>query len=183
MIMKRIFSVTLFIIILCLNCFASYASNENCFEKESLDSSVNQEIVSDENEKDIKKSQYHGYYYRKKVTSTTTKWTSYKRVSNNVKVPPKGATITQSKQLTFGVTVSGSIYGLCLSTSASVSTENSYSLNGTPRKTQYLGFRVKYKVEKGVRYVYNQNTNKVVDKNNYTYKKPMYGEYALITVK
>ena len=59
---------------------------------------------------------------------------------------------------------------------------DSYSLNGTPRKTQYLGFRVKYKVEKGVRYVYNQNTNKVVDKNNYTYKKPMYGEYALITV-
>ena len=56
MIMKRIFSVTLFIIILCLNCFASYASNENCFEKESLDSSINQEIVSDENEKDIKKS-------------------------------------------------------------------------------------------------------------------------------
>ena len=86
--MKRIFSVTLFIIILCLN----------CFEKESLDSSINQEIVSDENEKDIKKSQYHGYYYRKKVTSRTTKWTSYKRVSNNVKVPPKGATITQSKQ-------------------------------------------------------------------------------------
>ena len=116
------------------------------------------------------------------TTSRTTKWTSYKRVSNNVKVPPKGATITQSKQLTFGVTVSGSIYGLGLSTSASVSTENSYSLNGTPRKTQYLGFRVKYKVEKGVRYVYNQNTNKVVDKNNYTYKKPMYGEYALITV-
>lgn len=98
------------------------------------------------------------------------------------KVPPKGATITQSKQLTFGVTVSGSIYGLGLSTSASVSTENSYSLNGTPRKTQYLGFRVKYKVEKGVRYVYNQNTNKVVDKNNCTYKKPMYDEYALITV-
>lgn len=55
MIMKRIFSVTLFIIILCLNCFASYASNENCFEKESLDSSINQEIVLDENEKDIKK--------------------------------------------------------------------------------------------------------------------------------
>ena len=44
----------------------------------------------------------------------TTKWTSYKRVSNNVKVPPKGATITQSKQLTFGVTVSGSFYGLGL---------------------------------------------------------------------
>ena len=29
-----VWAVTLFIIILCLNCFASYASNENCFEKE-----------------------------------------------------------------------------------------------------------------------------------------------------
>ena len=43
-----------------------------------------------------------------------------------------------------------------------------------------LSFRVKYRVEEGVRYKYNQITGKLVSSNTYKVMKPLNGEYALL---
>lgn len=44
-----------------------------------------------------------------------------------------------------------------------------------------MGYRVKYKIEKGTRVVYNSTTGRVKSKNSYTVKKPIHGEYATRT--
>lgn len=58
-----------------------------------------------------------------------------------------------------------------------------YTLNGTPGKRQYVAFRVKYAVEEGMRYKYDQNRRKCVSKNKYKITKPISKEYKLITTK
>lgn len=67
-----------------------------------------------------------------------------------------------------------------VSTGGSVSSFVGYTLNGTPGKTQHIGFRAKYRVEEGVRYKYNQLTGRLVSSNTYKVMKPVNGEYALL---
>ena len=123
------------------------------------------------------------YFYRKKNVKTYTEWSPYKRVSDNLKTGSSGGSITTTKSVTFGVTVSGDIYGLGISQSGSISSSTGYTLKVGKNKRVYVGYRVKYKVEKGIREHYDVVTGKVRASNSYTVKVPQYGEYALINYK
>lgn len=118
--------------------------------------------------------------YRKKNVTHTTGWSSYKRVSDNLKTGSSGGSITANKSVTFNTSVTGSISGLTISTNSSVSSSKSYTLSVGKNQRVYIGYRTYYKIEKGVREQYDLETGKVYSKNNYTVKKPQYGEYALI---
>lgn len=118
--------------------------------------------------------------YRKKNVTHTTGWSPYKRVSDNLKTGSSGGSITANKSVTFNTSVTGSIYGLTISTNSSVSSSKSYTLSVGKNQRVYIGYRTYYKIEKGVREQYDLETGKVYSKNNYTVKKPQYGEYALI---
>lgn len=120
----------------------------------------------------------------KKNVRTTSEWGSFKRVGNNMTVRKgENHTFTVTQKVTFSTSVTGTIDGLGISTSSSVSSEIGYNLSTSNPGTWYLAFRPKYKVEKGTRvYVSGVDSTKVIE-NSYTVKKPIYGEYKLIKVK
>lgn len=120
---------------------------------------------------------------RKKNVKTYETWSSYKRVSDNVKFGKKGGTISADRTVSFSVEVSGNISGLGISTSGSISSKIGYTLNADPNTTSYLGYKVRYKVEKGINEFYDSSNGRVISRNEYTVKKPLYGQYALIKVK
>ena len=128
----------------------------------------------------IQPQQFHGFYYRKKVKRVYTAYSSYRKVSDSIHFPERGGSITVSRQVTIHGSISGSIFGINVSAGGSVSSYVGYTLNGTPGKTQHIGFRAKYRVEEGVRYKYNQITGKLVSSNTYKVMKPVNGEYALL---
>lgn len=120
----------------------------------------------------------------KKNVRTTSEWGSFKRVGNNMTVR-KGEThtFTVTQTVTFGTTVIGTIDGLGINTSSSISSTLGHSISTSNPGTWYLAFRVKYNVEKGTRvYVSGVDSTKVIE-NSYTVKKPIYGEYKLIKVR
>ena len=124
-----------------------------------------------------------GYYYTKSVISNTTSYGSKTRVSDDIVVPPKGGTITCSIQKEFSAVISGNISGIQVNTSGKLTTKVGYSLNGTPGKTQYMAYRVKYADENGIRYKRALSSGKIVAQNNYSVKRPISGVYSLVTVR
>ena len=124
-----------------------------------------------------------GYYYTKSVISNTTSYGSKIRVSDDIVVPPTGGSLACNIQKEFSAIISGSISGIQVNVSGKLTTNVGYSLNGTPGKTQYMAYRVKYAVEKGIRYKRALSSGKIVAQNNYTVKRPISGEYSLVTVR
>lgn len=118
--------------------------------------------------------------YRKKNVKTYREWSGYRRISDNLKTGSKGGSISANKSTTFSATISGSIYGINVNSSGSVSSSKGYTLNVGGNKRVYLGYRTQYAVETGKREQYDLATGKVYSTNNYTVKRPLYGEYALI---
>ena len=92
----------------------------------------------------------------------------------------KGGSISSNKSVSFEASASGEIKGLNISLGGSVSNELGYVLDVGPNKRCYMGYRVKYNIEKGTRVRIHRVTGKVVSTNTYTIKKPAYGEYKLI---
>lgn len=121
------------------------------------------------------------FRYRKTNVTTSNGWSAYKRVSDNLVTDSEGGSISTSKSVTFGTEVSGDIYGLNISTSASITSEIGYTLNVGANKRVYMGYRVYYAIEKGTRELYDIVTGEVLSSNTYTVKVPQYGEYKLIT--
>lgn len=117
---------------------------------------------------------------RKKNVRTYNQWSPFKRVSDNMKTGNAGGSISSNKSVSFGCSVSGSIQGLGISRSGSVSSSMGYTLNVDKNKRVYMGFRVYYQVETGINEYYDVATGKVIRSNSYTVKKPQYGEYKLI---
>ena len=119
---------------------------------------------------------------RKVNVSTTYEWSNYRRVSDNLNTyGSTGGSISANRSTTFGVEVSGTIAGLGISTSGSVSSQIGYTLNAGPNQAVYMGFRTRYEVERGTREVYDIVTGRVSSRNTYTVKRPMYGEYKLLS--
>lgn len=79
--------------------------------------------------------------------------------------------------------MSGSIYGLNLDLSASLSIAMRYTTNLEPNSTAYLGYKAYYPIESGTREKINNTTGKVESRNSYTYHRPLHGQYKLIYVK
>lgn len=118
--------------------------------------------------------------YRKKNVKSYQEWSGYRRISDNLKTGAAGGSISATKTTTFGVSVSGDISGINVNASGSVSSAKGYKLNVGANKRVYLGYRTRYAVETGKREQYDLETGKVYRTNNYTVKRPLYGEYALI---
>lgn len=118
--------------------------------------------------------------YRKKNVKKSTEWSAYKRVSDNLKTGNKGGSITTTKSASFGATTTGSVYGIQVAASATISSSVGYTLNVGGNQRVYVGYRVKYAVEKGTREQYDLTTGKVYSSNSYTRKVPQHGEYTLI---
>ncbi|MED4135931.1 hypothetical protein P4668_26470 [Priestia megaterium] len=129
---------------------------------------------------DVHASFVNDYRNVKKNVKKSTSWSSYKRVSDNISTGSKGGTINATKAVTFSPTVSGNISGLNISLGGSKSSSVGYTLNAGANKRVYMGYRVKYSVEKGENHRVDVVTGKTVSKSNYTVKKPMYGEYKLL---
>lgn len=120
------------------------------------------------------------YYYRKSNVKTSTEWSPYKRVSDTISVGPKGGSITSTKTQTFKADVSGDISKINVTVGKSLSSSTGYTLHADPNTRVYMGYRVKYDVETGVREKVDMITDRVVSSNTYTVKNPAYGEYKLI---
>ncbi|CUM80041.1 hypothetical protein GMB34_00595 [Turicibacter sanguinis] len=120
------------------------------------------------------------YRYRKTNVKTSYQWSSYKRVSDNLKTGPEGGSISANKSVSFGTEVSGNISQLGIATNISLSSSKEYTLNVGANKRVYMAYRVKYKVETGTREMYDMVTGRVISSNTYTVKTPQYGEYALL---
>jgi len=128
---------------------------------------------------------YGGYTYKKKNVKYSKSYSKYKRVSDNLNTfKTNKGDLSVVKGVSFDTSVSGEIKGLGISLNRSISSEVGYSLEVPKNKVVYLGYRAKYKVEKGTRVEYSfytvQPTGK---KNSYTVKKPIHGEYAVIVDK
>lgn len=122
------------------------------------------------------------YQYRKANVYYTYEWSNPYRVSNNLRTGPAGGSISSNTTVSVGTTVSGVIDSLNLSLNASVSSAKNYTLNVGPNKNVYMGFKVRYEVEHGTREKYDIITNKTVQSNSYTVKRPQYGEYTLVNI-
>lgn len=131
-------------------------------------------------EENIKPSFVNDFRNRKKNVRTYNEWSPFKRVSDNIHTGNAGGSISSNKSVTFGCSVSGNINGLYISTNGSVSSSIGYTLNVGKNKRVYMGYRVYYKVEKGINEYYDIVTGKVIRSNSYTVKTPQYGEYKLI---
>lgn len=119
------------------------------------------------------------YRYTKENVKNTTQWSSYKRVSDNLKTGKSGGSITATKSVKFSPVITGSIANISVSTGKSKSSSIGYTLKVSKNSRVYMGYRVKYAVETGTRVRTDVVTGKKV-KNKYTVKKPLYGEYKLI---
>lgn len=120
---------------------------------------------------------------RKKNVSYSESWSGYKRISDTLNTyNSNGGSITATNTASFGVTVSGSIQGLSISTAKTLTSTRSYTLTVAKNKKVYLGYRVKYKVETGTREYYDAATGRIISSNKYTVKTPISGEHKLVTV-
>ncbi len=122
------------------------------------------------------------YRYSKENVKTSYSWSSYKRVSDNIKTGSKGGSITATKTVSFKTEISGPVYGIDVGVGRTESSTKGYKLNADPNSTSYMGYRVRYKVEKGTHVRTDVVTGAKV-KRKYTVKTPRYGEYKLIKVK
>ncbi|MCR6097686.1 hypothetical protein HXA31_00435 [Salipaludibacillus agaradhaerens] len=116
--------------------------------------------------------------YSKSNVKKTTEWSSFRRISDKISTGSEGGSISSNRITTFGTVASGSYANLGFSLKKSKSSSMGYTLNVSKNYRVYLGYRVKYNVEKGTRIT---KTGKAVrDRSSYKIKTPIYGEYKWI---
>ena len=149
----------------------TYASGEENLSSTAMDY-MNDNVV-------VPYQSGNGYQYiLKEVTDTYYEYSEYKKISDTIVTGSQGGSISSSYTKSFGASVSGEIDGLKFDLNHEVSSKVGYTLNVDPNSKAYLAYRVKYKVEKGVRKVYSETYTE----NKYTVKTPIPGsaEYKLI---
>lgn len=172
---KSLLSALVLTLVLILSTTSSFAADESI--KTILD------IGSTESQVIEPKGQFNDYYYTKKDVKTSYEWSNGKRVSDDLTSGPKGGSITSTKSATFSGSVSGDVFGLTFTGETTIKSSVGYTLFTEPNKTQYMAYRVQYKVERGVREKRSMMTGKVVSTNSYTVKRIDHGQYYLVTVK
>ncbi len=111
------------------------------------------------------------------MSKKTTEWSSFRRISDKISTGSAGGSISSNRITTFGTVASGSYANLVFSLNKSKRSMG-YTLNVPKNSRVYLGYRVKYNVEKGTRIT---KTGKAVrDRRPYKIKTPFYGEYKWI---
>lgn len=140
---------------------------------------VIEQITEDQN---VSPAFVNDFRSRKKNVTYSESWSGYKRISDNLNTyNSSSGSITATKTASFGVTVSGSIQGLGISSAKTLTSTKSYTLNVPKNKIVYMGYKVRYKVENGTREYYDVTTGKVISSNKYTVKTPIFGEHKLVT--
>lgn len=179
--MKKFLSLTLSIVMLWTLFIPAYAAeSESLYVNESEIELVDDDALMGNYSEATENRLVNDFFYRKTNVTTTKEWSAFKRVSDNVITNNSGGSISATKSVTFGTEVSGNISGLGISVNASVSSEIGHTINVDPNKRVYMGYRVRYEVERGTREYYDIVTGKVIRSNKYTVKKPLFGEYKLI---
>ncbi|MFE4708031.1 hypothetical protein [Peribacillus simplex] len=77
----------------------------------------------------------------KKKVKKYEEWSNYKRVSDNLTTGKAGGSISSTKSVTFNTSVTGSIYGLGISTGASKTSTVGYTLNVVLTKEYIWGIK------------------------------------------
>jgi hypothetical protein len=118
--------------------------------------------------------------YHKENVKKYNQWSGYRRVSDNMNTYGAEATgrITSDRETTFNTTASGAYGNLGFSFGVSESNKVGYAMNVPKNKRVYLGYKAMYSVETGTRVTTVGGT--VRNRQTYTYKKPIYGEYKLL---
>lgn len=122
---------------------------------------------------------------KKRNKKTSQEWSKYKRISDNVKTGNATASITANKVATFSLSVSGGLTKGDVGFTKSISSGRSYTMNVPKKSNKYMAYKARYSVEKGqVCKKFNGISNKCTSGwKNYTIKKPLYGQYALLNAK
>ncbi|MED3692273.1 hypothetical protein P4534_26430 [Peribacillus butanolivorans] len=108
----------------------------------------------------------------KKKVEKWEEWSSFKRVSQNLNTyGAKGGSISADRSVSFSPTVSGDIGGLNISLGGSKSSSKSYSLDVGKNRQVYMGYRVRYAVEKGENHRIDIVTGATLSKKKYKVKK------------
>ena len=110
-------------------------------------------------------------------------WSKFKRVSDNIWVGKAGGSISSTKEVSFGTTISGDVRGLNMGAEVSKTSSVGYTINAEPKTRSYMGYRVRYKVEEGENHYVDIALGKIISKKKYKKKTPLHGEYKLIEVK
>lgn len=170
--MKKIKTLLLLLIIVASgNQFISSAEN---YEK--LNVEMKNLEVKDKNLKS-----FNDYFYRKVDVQTYTQMGSYARVSDTINTyGASSGSITCNRSVSYSVEVSGNISGLGISLGGGISSSIGYTLSVGSNRRVYMGYAPVYKVETGYRELYDSVTGKVISRNKYKIKTPIYGEYQLI---
>lgn len=118
--------------------------------------------------------------YRKENVRVTEEWSSALRISDYITTGRAGGSITSTYSKTISGSVSGNIYGISVQFGGSVSASKGYTLQVGPNQRKCLGYRAKYRVERGTRVTYDAQSGKVLSRNSYVAKKTLYGNYFLM---
>lgn len=166
-------------LIIMLTCSSAFAATDTTNEKDfsqiaDATSTISQDEIQPSDTADLTS-------YRKEKVVITYEWTAYARISDNVKTGSKSASIQCSIEKAWSGSVSGFIFGIItIGTGATLKSTVGYTMTVPPYKTQYMAYKVRYKVERGTRVTYNNVTGSIISKNSYTVKQTMYGQYALL---
>ena len=125
---------------------------------------------------------FNGYYYTKKNPVVTYEWSTVKRISDDLETGPAGGSITSNKSVTFTAQIGSSAKGLTFSGSTSISSAIGYTLHVGGNRKAYMGYKVYYRVETGIREKRSMTTSKVVSTNTYTVKTIDHGSYCMVNV-
>lgn len=169
-----------FVLMLTLSTALIIMPNESsASEKETSNSTTVKEVSEDQSNK-VSPQMVNPYRYSKENVRVSNEWSSYRRVSDNLRTGSKGGSITSNRSVTFSPVISGSISGINVSTGSSKTSSVGYTLNVGANKSVYMGYRVRYEVERGTRVRTDVVTGKKT-RNSYTVKRPLYGEYRLLS--
>lgn len=122
------------------------------------------------------------YYYTKRIISTDEEWSEYRRVSSNLEAGPAGGTLYCDTVTTFTFEFTGEISELGFAVGTELSSSVGHSINVPANRTAYLGYKVMWYIEEGIREKRSAISNQVLSENTYTVKIPQYGQYGLIFV-
>lgn len=117
--------------------------------------------------------------YKTNVRYATEKG-AFRRVSNYV-TNSKGQSISISSNdtVSYSRVISGSVYGISVSSNKTISSSTGYTINTSSPGTWYLAVRPTYKVEYGTRNVQSGHSG-AVSKNSYRVAVPVSLEYRLL---
>lgn len=166
-------------ILLVLITLVAFLFPASVFAMDYVDENLVEQVI-DENQNNDIAPQIMDVAYRKTNVTTYTEWSEYERVSDNACPVGSNGSISSNRTVTFRVDIKGAISGIDVISGGSITSAKNYTLPVDAGKCGYMAFRVKYKVEKGVRELYDMVTGEVISKNDYIVKVPQYGSYKIL---